>query len=125
VFYRTALTRWSFIITGLGVAFTLSPFAPAAWHDTPSLRWLHHLLPFPLMACGFVLYVALLATDRLDLVIVADFLGLFMYLCELIALVVTASHNRFNGITTAAMCLACVYHYAAGRLALYHREWPL
>lgn len=122
VFYRNELVRWSFMVTGGFVAYTLSPFAPTGWHDTPSLLWLHRVLPWPILAAMFALYVVLLGTNRIGCVVVGDFLGLFMYLCELVALCVTAPGHPVNGLAFAAFFLACVFHGAAGRLALYDLE---
>lgn len=117
-FYRSHVVHVAFILTGIGMAFALSPLAPSQWRQTPSLLWLHRLLPWNLLCAGFVVYVLLLLWGTVLPTLIADFLGLFMYGCELVALLATlhVSH-RTNPFAIAGLFLACVLHFAAARLA--------
>lgn len=121
-FYRSNTIRFSFIITGTFIAWALS-FGPDDWHHTPSLNWLHHALPWPVMSIGFALYVVALLTGRIGAIIFADFLGLAMYGAAFVALLATLEPTRSNNpLALSAMALVCVLHFAAGRLAVIERE---
>lgn len=122
VFYRSEVVRWALILTGGYLAYALSPVGPTAWRETPSLRLLHHVVPWPVLSAGFVVYVLLLLWGRVSTGEWAAWLGLFMYLGELIALLVTVRaehHNNPFGIS--GVFLACVLHFASARLATYQR----
>lgn len=122
-FYRSQWTRWLFIATGAWLTYTVSPYAPAPWHDTPSLRWLHQVLPYWLMAGLCAVYVLMLARNHLTLVIVADYLGLALYLLAFVALLATLRDWRpTNPFAIAGTLLAVGYHLHAGRLAVHDRE---
>lgn len=117
--YRIPLTRWSCAITGAYLAYALSPWGPAQWRDTPSLRWLHQVLPWIALTVLFGLYTVLLAWGRLRAVIVADGIGAVLYGWELIALAVTTrTDSPTNPLAIAAVLLAMVLHIAAARLAI-------
>lgn len=122
-FYRAPFVRYAFILSGSFAAYALSPWAPRAWHDTSSLRFITSVMPLWPMAGAFAVYVALLLTGNLLCVIVADFLGLWLYLIGFVALAVTIRPDRpTNGIGDAAVFLSIVLHFAAARLAViaYH-----
>lgn len=117
-FYRSIIVRYSFILSGSFLAWSLSSWGPRPWRSTPSLRWLHQVLPWPLMSAGFAVYVCLLVWGSVKSSAVADWLGLFMYGCAFIAAVVTVRFDRpTNPIGIGALFLVCVLHYAAARLA--------
>jgi hypothetical protein len=106
-FYRSPVTRWALLITGVGLALAFAPWGPSAWRDTSSLRWLHQLLPWPIIALLFTVYAA-------------DWLGLFIYGCEFVALLATIRLDRpTNPFAIAGVFLACILHFAAARLATF------
>lgn len=119
-FYRSDSTRWAFIITGVIVAFTLSPVGPDAWRDTPSLDVIHRVTgTWWIVTALFICYSALLLTNRLRLLIVAECIGLWLYACGLVALLVTIRPDHpTNPLVVCGLVLACVLHYQAARLAL-------
>lgn len=122
-FYRSNVTRWAFILTGTYLAVSLSPWGPAEWRDTPSLRWLHTVVPFPVMVAAFAAYVAMHLLGSLRIVVLADYLGLALYGIGLVALLVTVRLDRpTNPLAIAAVALACVLHYMAGKLAVNDKE---
>lgn len=122
-FYRTAITQYGFALAGAFLAYALSPWAPPPWHDTPSLRWLHSVMPYSVMAGGFALYTLLLLTHRIVATVIADFIGLAAYGTGLVAVLVTLRMDRpTNPLLIASLFLACVLHFAAGRLALIQKE---
>jgi hypothetical protein len=121
--YRTELTRWSFIATGTFLAVSFSPWGPHQWRHTPSLELLHTVMPWPLMSAALAVYTLLLLTGRLGCAVTADFLGLFLYLSEFIALLLKLDPNRpANPFAIGGVFLAGVFHLAAGRLAVYEME---
>lgn len=118
-FYRAPFVRYAFIVTGAFAAFALSPWAPPAWHDTASLRFITSVMPLWPMSAAFAVYVLLLLTGNLACVIVGDFLGLWLYLIGFVALAVTIRPDRpTNAMGDAAVFLAIVLHFAAARLAV-------
>lgn len=121
-FFRWWFVRWWFALCGGFLTVYLSPWAPREWHNTPSLHWLHQVLPYWAMSAGFLLYTILLIADRLSGVILADFLGAAMYLCETVALIWTVDLDRWNGWAFVAFATCVVFHIASGRLAVYLHE---
>lgn len=121
-FYRSTLVRLTFIISGGYLTFLLSPWGPTGLKDSPSLLWLDRVIPFPVLSVAFLLYTALLVWGTIGATVAADFLGLFLYLIEFVALCATAHGHPNNGWVFCAFALAIVFHVAAGRLALYERE---
>lgn len=121
-FYRSTLVRATFIVSGGYLASLLSPWGPVALRNTPSLLWLDRVIPFDVLSVAFLVYTALLVWGSIEASVIADFLGLFLYLIEFIALCVTAPGHPNNGWVFCAFVLAIVFHIAAGRLALYERE---
>lgn len=121
-FYRSSFVRWAFVGTGLLLAVVFSPWAPTDWHASPSLLWLHRFVPWPIVSGLFLIYAVLLIWGSVKASIVADWLGLFLYLCEFLALSATSSGHPTNPIVFVALFLTCVLHLAAGRLALIERE---
>jgi hypothetical protein len=109
-FYRSPVTRWALFTTGLGLAVAFAPWGPTAWRDTPSLHWLHQLLPWPIISLLFALYALLLLWGRTEAVAAADWLGLFIYGCELVALLATIRFDRprtpspYRGCFSPASC---------------------
>lgn len=122
-YYRSRVTPFSFILSGLFVAFVFSPWGPRQWRDTPSLRLIHVLLPWPLVFVIFLVYVVLLATRRLGCAVLAAAIGLAMYGMGFVALIVTLRpYNPTNPLAIAGVFLACVLHYLALRLAIIQQE---
>lgn len=121
-FYRSRFVRWAFIVSGLLLAIVFSPWAPTNWHETPSLLWLHRFMPWPFIALLFLTYSLLLLWGTVHASVIADFLGLFLYLCDLLALLATSGGHAINPLVLVAMGLTCVLHFAAGRLALLEQE---
>lgn len=123
-FYRSTLIRWVFVVTGIGVAVTVSPWSPHDWHNSASLEYLHRVIPWPVMFATVCVYVLLLVSNRLPMVIAGDFLGMFVYGGDLYAIAATAHGpgNPVNGLAFAAFLLATVLHYGAGRLAYLDLE---
>lgn len=122
-FYRSPITPVSFVLSGAYLAFALSPWGPTAWRDTPSLRLLHQVLPWPVLSAGFVAYVVLLLTRSLTAVIIAEAVGLVFYGSGLVALLATLRPDRpANPLAIAGLFLACVLHVLALRLAVIQRE---
>lgn len=118
-FYRTTWTRFTFIATGAYLAVALSPWGPDQWKNTPSLRWLHLVMPWTLLAVLFAGYVLLLLWGRVEAVAVASAVGAVLYGWELVALIATLHvHRPTNPLSIAAVFLACVFHLAAARLAI-------
>jgi hypothetical protein len=119
-FYRSPVTRWAFVGTGLFLAYAFSPAGPAPWRDTPSLHWLHeHYLPWPVLSCLFVVYAVLAACRPVGASISGAGLGLVLYAWEFIALCATTrSAHPTNPFVLAAVVLAAVLHFAALRLAV-------
>lgn len=121
--YRTQVTRWALILTGMFLAVSFSPAGPTQWRDTPSLRLLHHLLPWPVICALFTVYTVLMLTGGLRAAIFACFLGLGLYGCEFFALLLKLDvHQKTNPFAIGGVFLACVLHFAAGRLAVYEKE---
>lgn len=121
-FYRSPVVRLAFIISGAFLTYALSPWAPEPWHDTPSLRFLHMVLPYSFMAAGFAVYTLLLL-GPIRCVIVADAIGLALYLIAFVALLVTVRFDRpTNPFAITGVALAVVLHFAACRLAIYENE---
>lgn len=121
-FYRSPLTPLSFVAFGILVAFVLSPWGPSPWRDTYSLRFIHTVIPWPVMSAVFLVYVALLLTRKLRWIIVADVLGMFAYGVGFVALLATSRPDRPGNPFAFAGCgLAVVFHYLAARLAFI--EW--
>jgi hypothetical protein len=119
-FYRSPVTRWALFTTGFGLAMAFAPWGPTAWRNTPSLHWLHQLLPWPLISLLFAVYALLLLWGRTEAVAAADWLGLFIYGCELIALIATIRFDRpTNPFAISGVFLACILHFAAARLATF------
>lgn len=121
-FYRSNFVRWACAATGLMLAVAFCPWSSDRWHATPSLIWLHQFLPWPLMSALFLIYAVLLTQGSVQASVAADYLGLFLYLCEFIALIVTAGGHPSNPLVFVAFFLTCVLHLAAGRLALTEQE---
>lgn len=117
-FYRSEFTRWLFIGTGCVSGYSISPWGPTAWRQTPSLQLLHTVIPWPVMTALFAVYVLLLLTARLPAVMAADILGLGLYLCTVIAMILTTRIGQpANLILASAGALAVGYHFMAARLA--------
>lgn len=118
--YRTEMTRWALIITGAALAWSFSPWGPHKWRDTPSLRLLHHVMPWPVCSLLLAIYTVLLIYGRVKAVIAADFLGLYLYGAEFVAMLLRLNpHAPTNPFAIGGVFLACVLHIAAGRLAVY------
>lgn len=121
-FYQSPLTPVSFAMVGLFCAWGLSPFGPGSWKQAASLQLLRHALPFPLMALVFLIYVALLATQRVRAIIAADFMGGVIFASEFVALVWTARDGAVsNPLVIGAVFLAVVLHALALRLAIFQK----
>lgn len=120
VFYRTALTRVSFAISGAGLTYAFSPWAPTAWRNTPSLHWLHRGLPWLLIAVMFAVYTLLrLLTGRIAAVAFAEGLGAVLWGWEFCAALATlGSGGPKNAYLIAGCGLVMTYHLAAARLAI-------
>lgn len=122
-FYRSPATRWFFAVSGLALALAVSPLGPPAWKDTPSLRFLHIVLTYPVMSLGLVLYAGLLMSGRLRLIIAGDLLGACIYGCGFVAMLVT---TRFSQPTNPLAVIATLgyarYHLKAARLAEMDRS---
>lgn len=119
VFYRTALTRVSFAISGAGLTYAFSPWAPTAWRNTPSLHWLHRGLPWLLIAVMFAVYTLLLLTGDVIAAAAADGIGATLWAWELVALIVTTQVDHpQNPFLLVGAFLVMVFHLAAGRLAI-------
>jgi hypothetical protein len=117
-FYRSEFTRWLFIICGALAGWSISPWGPKPWHETPSLQLIHTVIPWPIMTALFGIYVLLLVWGRLESVVAGCILGLGLYLCALIALVMKLdTHVPANLIATVALVLTVGYHYHAAKLA--------
>lgn len=117
-FYRSRITRVVFIVSGLFMVWALGPFGPALWHETPSLEWLHSLLPWPVLATGFLIHCVLLWWGTVPASILADWMGVFMYSFGFIALVRTLSVGRVaNPFAIAACLLAVTLYYMAAKAA--------
>lgn len=122
-FYRSTVLRWCFIASGTFLAFALSPWSPQAWRLDPSLAAIARTVPLWIGSVLFGVYVVLLLVGRASVDVVADYLGLFLYLCALITRCVSAMHHHpLNPFFVAALFLTCALHSAAGRLALAERE---
>lgn len=117
-FYRSPFTRVAFIITGAPLAWVMSPWGPQEWHESPSLHWLHLVLPWSLLSGLFAVYVILQVWGEIHAIAAADFIGSVLYGWEFVALAVTAQAHRVNPIAIAAMFLAFAFHLAALRLAI-------
>jgi hypothetical protein len=124
VFYRSSIVNWAFTLSGAFLTFDLSPWAPAGWHATPSLIWLHRIFPWWALSLFFAVYTLLLLSGRILAVAVGDMLGAFLWLCGLIALGWTFNGGRGNPWVLIAFFLVVVFHLAAGRLAFAQREMP-
>lgn len=123
-FYRSVVTRIVFIITGLSMAWALGPFGPALWHETPSLEWLHSLIPWSVLAGVFLIHSLLLWWGSLPASILADWMGVFMYGAGLIALVRTVSVGRpTNPYAITACLLAVTLYYMAAKAAQAQRAF--
>lgn len=121
-FYHSPLTPLSFALVGLFCAWGLSPWGPDAWKRAPSLQLLRHAMPFPLMALAFLVYVGLLATQKIRAVIAADLIGGVIFSSEFLALVWTARDGGIsNPLVIGAVFLAVVLHGLALRLAIFEK----
>lgn len=125
------IVRWAFIVGGVALGIYLSPITPTWWHDTPSLRWLHYVLPWTVQSAGFILYALLLLSNRIGPMIAACALGAFFFLCELVALCATIGrnpliqgHHVVNGYLFVGLFLVIAFHVAAGVRALLDLESP-
>lgn len=118
-FYRTPLIRFALIAAGVPLTWAFSPWGPDQWRDTPSLHWLHTVLPWSFLSLLFAGYVVLLSTGNVVAVAVAEVAGAVVFGWELVALVVTLHPARpTNPLAVAAVFLTCVFHIAAARLAI-------
>lgn len=118
-FYRGDATRFALALSGCYLTFALSPFGPTQWRNTPSLHWLHSVLPWSLLAVLFAAYTVLLLWGRVEAVGAAEVIGAVLYGWELVALIVTVQlHAPANPLAIAAVFVACVMHLAAARLAI-------
>lgn len=121
-FYRSKTARGATAGAGLYLAATFA-FGPPQWRNTPSLRWLHQFLPWPVVAALFTIYAVLLFTGRALPVAAGCGLGMILYGWEFLALLWTTHPSRpQNPVALACVFLTCVLHYQAARLAIIQRE---
>lgn len=123
-FYRSRTVNIAMILCGAFLTFALSPWSPTQWRSTPSLIWLHRVLPWPAISIAFLVYTVLLTWGTVRAAVTASFLGLALYGFEFLALIVTAHGHPINAFGFPVFFLVCVLHLAAGRLALFQREMP-
>lgn len=108
---RSELLRWCEVTLGLYLAVVFSPLGPDAWRDTPSLRWLHAILPWTLLLVLLVAYVVLVAVGQAWAYVLGSALGVVLYGWEFVALFVTLHLNApSNPFVFAAMTLAVLLH---------------
>lgn len=120
-FYRSTMGPVGLTASGLFMFYALSPAGPAVWRETPSLLWLHRVLPWPVMAVGFLLYVVLLILGSFVWTrgyALGCWLGLYLYACGFAASVATLRlDHKTNPYLIAGTFLAGLLHYLSGRLA--------
>lgn len=121
-FYRSAVARWATAAAGTYLSITFA-FGPPQWRNTPSLRWLHQFLPWPVVSILFAVYAVLLFVGRSLPVAVGCSVGMILYGWEFLALLWTTDPGRpQNPVAIGCVFLTCVLHYQAARLAIIQRE---
>lgn len=127
---RSRVTRVLFVVTGIFNAILLAPGSSPRWHRAPSLRFLHHVLPWWVMSAACAVYAALMLAHLLTRWVVADrlgcLLGLGIYITAAAAMVITGLllGQNANPLTFSAVFLAIALHFNAARLAFFDRGWP-
>ena len=121
--YRSPITRWVLITTGLLAGLLLMFGDQQKWRSTPSLHWLAQAgIPLQWWGAATVVYAALIAfTDTRP---GGYALGCFLYAMFTIALFVTLDLNSDtpkNVLGLAAMVDTTVFHALSIRTAWAYR----